>query len=98
MSRHLRRVGWRLSSMSLPCLWLSMEPRIEFTQMHLCLAGVGTLMKARLSTTPAHGGVSKFLEALSEWQGMPLCAVLDADAEEVSRYPERWARLLGEAE
>lgn len=37
------------------------------------------------------------LEALSAWQGAPLCAVLDADAEEVRRHPERWARLLGDA-
>ena len=27
----------------------------------------------------------------------PLSAVIDADAEEVQRHPERWARLLSEA-
>lgn len=79
-------------------LWLSMEPRLAYTQLHLTQPGVGTLMKARLSSAPVHGGVSTLLEALSAWQGLPLVAVLDADAEEVSRCPERWARLMGEAE
>ena len=38
-----------------------------------------------------------FLEALAGWHGRPLSAVLDADAEEVLRSPERWARMMGEA-
>lgn len=36
------------------------------------------------------------LEGLSAWFGEPFCAVLDAEAEDVLRHPERWARLLGE--
>jgi hypothetical protein len=59
---------------------------------------VGTLLKARLSPRPAQpGSLSLLLEALSAWQGMPLFAVLDADAEGVSQEPERWARMVGEA-
>ena len=37
-----------------------------------------------------------FLEAIVAWHGLPLCAVLDADAEDVSRHPERWALALGD--
>ena len=37
------------------------------------------------------------LEALSLWYGLPLHAVLDADAEDVRRHPERWSLLLGDA-
>ena len=84
--------------MSLPTLWLSLEPRHGFTQILLSQAGVGTLLKARLAPEPMHpGALTKFLEALSDWQGRPLCAVLDADAEEVLRAPERWARMMGDA-
>jgi hypothetical protein len=37
------------------------------------------------------------LEALSLWHGRPLHAVLDADAEDVRLYPEKWAVSLGDA-
>lgn len=84
--------------MSHRMLWLSIEPRIPYCQIHLSLSGTGTLMKARLGPDPLHGGVAPLLEALSAWHGLPLCAVLDADAEEVARAPERWSRLLGEAQ
>ena len=36
------------------------------------------------------------LEALVAWYGLPLCAVLDADAEDVQRHPDRWSRILGD--
>jgi hypothetical protein len=39
-----------------------------------------------------------FLEALVAWFGLPLCAVLDADAEDVRRRPEFWARFHAEAD
>jgi hypothetical protein len=35
------------------------------------------------------------LRGLSAWYGRPLCAALDADAEDVRKHPERWHRLLG---
>jgi hypothetical protein len=37
------------------------------------------------------------MEALSLWYGLPLHAVLDADAEDVRRRPDRWNLLLGDA-
>ena len=60
--------------------------------------GPGTLLKARLAPTPMRpGGLSLLLEALAAWQGQNLTAVVDADAEDVERRPEVWARLVGEA-
>lgn len=84
-------------SPSLP-LWMTIEPTLTFSQLLLAKPGVGTLLKARLSPTPARpGGLSQLLEALSAWEGLPLCAVVDADAEDIERHPGAWARLLGEA-
>lgn len=79
-------------------LWLSIQPRLGYTQLLLTQSGSGTLLKARLAPEPMHpGALSKFLESLADWHGRPLFAVLDADAEEVVRSPERWARMTGEA-
>ena len=84
--------------MSLPPLWLTLHPRATHTQILLSQAGTGTLLKARLGPEPMHpGALSKFLESLADWHGRELFAVLDADAEEVQRAPERWSRMLGEA-
>jgi hypothetical protein len=79
-------------------LWMTIEPTLAFTQLLLVQPQVGTLLKARLSPTPARpGGLSLLLEALSAWEGKALSAVIDADAEDVERHPEAWARLVGEA-
>lgn len=84
--------------MSQPPLWLTIEPHTGYTQLVLSQASSGTLLKARLSPEPSTpGGVAMLLEALSNWQGLPLFAVLDADAEAVRQQPERWARFLGDA-
>lgn len=84
-------------SSSLP-LWMTIEPTLTHTQLLLTQPGMGALLKARLSPTPARpGGVALLLEALSAWEGKPLSAVIDADAEDVQRHPEAWALLLGEA-
>jgi hypothetical protein len=78
-------------------LWLSIEPTIPFTRLLLSQPSVGTALKARLSPSPAHPrAVAMLLEALAAWYGLPLCAVLDADGEDVQRHPERWARFLGD--
>ena len=63
--------------MSLPPLWLSLEPRLAFTQILLSQPGTGTLLKARLAPEPRHpGALTMFLEALAGWHGRPLSAVL----------------------
>lgn len=86
-----------MSPSELP-LWMSVEPKQFFTQLMLVQPTRGTLLKARLSPTPKRpGGLSLLLEAVSAWEGRPLCAVIDADAEDVQRHPEAWARLVGEA-
>jgi hypothetical protein len=86
-----------MSSLELP-LWMSVEPKLSFTQLLLAQPGTGALLKARLSPTPARaGGLALLLEALSAWEGRPVFAVVDADAEDVQRHPEAWARLVGEA-
>lgn len=84
--------------MSSPPLWLTLQPDSRYTQILLSQSGSGTLLKARLAPEPMHpGALSKLLEALADWQGRELFAVIDADAEEVRRAPERWSRMLGEA-
>ena len=58
----------------------------------------GTVLKARLPNPPQHPrAVIALLEAISFWYRQPLHAVVDADAEDVRRDPERWALLLGNA-
>lgn len=84
--------------MSSPPLWLTLQPRSSFTQILLSQAGTGTLLKARLAPEPTHpGALSRFLESLADWHGCELFAVIDAEAEELQRAPERWTRMLGEA-
>lgn len=79
-------------------LWLTLQPQEGYTQILLSQSGSGPLLKARLGCEPMHpGALAKFLESLADWHGLPLFAVLDADAEQVRRYPERWARMTGEA-
>lgn len=78
-------------------LWLSIEPRRDSTRLMLSASLGGPALKARLPATPEHPrAVAMFLEALVAWHGLPLTAVLDADAEDVSRHPERWALALGD--
>jgi hypothetical protein len=78
-------------------LWLSIEPRRDSTRLMLSASLGGPALKARLPATPEHPrAVAMFLEALVAWHGLPLTAVLDADAEDVSRHPGRWALALGD--
>ena len=79
--------------MSRSPLWLSIEPRFGFTQLALCGPAAGTQLRAKLSPTPAlPGALGLLLDGLVAWEGRPLFAVLDADAEDVQRRPET-ARL-----
>jgi hypothetical protein len=58
---------------------------------------MGAALRARLPLIPAQPrALSNLLEAVVAWYGRPLCAVLDADAADVRRHGDRWARLLGE--
>jgi hypothetical protein len=81
--------------MKLP-LWMTIEPGAAETRVMLH-AGSGSALRARLPLFPAqpHALVT-LLEAMAAWHGRSLCAVLDADAEDVRRHGERWAKLIGE--
>lgn len=82
---------------SLP-LWLSIEPQGSEVRLLLSEPSAGTALKARLPPVPADArALMMLLEALSLWYGVPLHAVLDADAADVRRHPERWSLLLGDA-
>lgn len=79
-------------------IWMSIEPRGPETRLMLSLPGQRPALRARLSSSPSHPrALVHLLEALSLWHGRPLHAVLDADAEDVRLYPEKWALLLGDA-
>ncbi len=85
-----------MSSPTLP-LWAALEPMGSQVRLMLAEPMAGTSLKARLPSQPAHDrAVLTLLEALSLWYGLPLHAVIDADAEDVRRHPERWARWLGD--
>lgn len=78
-------------------LWMTIEPRETETRLQLSEAGGGLRLRARLPVCPHHPrALGQLLEALVGWYGRPLTAVLDADAQDVARHPERWARLLGD--
>ena len=78
-------------------LWLSIEPRRHSTRLMLSECQGGPALKARLPATPNEPrALALLLEALVAWYGLPLCAVLDADAEDVQRHPERWSLILGD--
>ena len=82
--------------MPLP-LWMSIEPCCSEVRLLLSEPAVGTRLKARLPSPPSHPrAVPMLLEALSAWYRLPLHAVLDADASDVRRDPERWAMLVGD--
>jgi len=78
-------------------LWLSVEPLHNSTRLMLSESIGGPALKARLPATPSQDrALALLLEALVAWYGLPLCAVLDADAEDVQRHPDRWALMLGD--
>jgi len=77
-------------------LWITIEPSPSEVRLLLTEPGVGPALKARLPL-PAHARAAPLLlESLSAWYDRPLHAVLDADAEDVRRHPERWALLAGD--
>jgi hypothetical protein len=77
---------------------MTIEPVRSETRLMLTAPSHGTVLKARLPATPSHPrAVMTFLESIALWYGAPLRAVVDADASDVRRHPERWAMLLGDA-
>lgn len=77
-------------------LWLSLEPRFKELQLSLAMPVSGLVLRGRLPLSPVQPrALPLLLESLVEWFGLPLCAVLDADAEDVRLHPDTWARLLG---
>ena len=78
-------------------LFVAIEPLPKETRLLLSVPYRGTALKARLPETPDDdGALGLLLTALVAWYGLPLCAVLDADAGDVQRHPERWSRILGD--
>jgi hypothetical protein len=78
-------------------LWLSIEPGLAETRLMLSRPSVGAVLRARLPTPPARPeALGLLLRGLAAWLGQGLCAVLDAESEDVRRHPERWACLLGD--
>jgi hypothetical protein len=78
-------------------LWMTIEPRETETRLQLSMGGRGLCLRARLPVCPHRSwALARLLEALSAFYGQPLTAVLDADAKDVVKHPERWAKLLGE--
>lgn len=78
-------------------LWMTIEPLQTETRLQLSEGGAGLCLRARLPVCPHHGrALAQLLQALVAWYGRPLTAVLDADAQDVARHPERWAQLLGD--
>lgn len=85
-----------MSIPSLP-LFAALEPVGPHVRLMLSEPMAGTSLKARLPSEPRHErAVVLLLEALALWYGQPLHAVIDVDASDVRRHPERWARLLGD--
>lgn len=80
-------------------LWLSLEPHQQELRLSLCAGSSVPLLRARLPLALAQPqALTLLLEALVAWFGRPLCAVLDADAEDVRLRPEFWARLQAESD
>ena len=78
-------------------LWMSIEPELSETRLMLTAPLRGTALRARLPTLPSQPrALLLLLEAIAAWYGEPICAVLDAEASDVQRSPERWAQLLGD--
>jgi hypothetical protein len=80
-------------------LWLSLEPHQKQLRLTLSTAASGVVLRARFPLELAQpGAMALLLEAIAAWFGMPLCAVLDADAQDVRRRPEFWSRFLAETD
>lgn len=78
-------------------LWMTIEPCPSEVRLMLTEPGAGPSLKARLPLPAPHSrALLLLMEAVSLWYRRPLHAVLDADAEDVRRNPERWVHLAGD--
>ncbi len=78
-------------------IWMTIEPRPSGVRLLLTEPGAGPSLKAQLPLPqPDSRGLVLLLEAISAWYHRPLHAVIDADAEDVQRHPERWVHLAGD--
>ena len=78
-------------------MWVSIERTAEEIRLSLYIPDKGLKLRARLPAVPVEPrALTMLLEALVAFYGLPLCAVVDADASDVSCQPELWAHLLGE--
>lgn len=85
--------------MSHRMLWLAVEPMDVRTRLLLSESTTGVVLKAWLPLRPAQPeALVALLEGLAGWFGLPLRAVLDADAWDVEHHPEVWSRLLADVE
>lgn len=79
-------------------LFVAIEPREREIRLLASLPEKGVFLKARLDPHVVHShALITLLEALALWHGRPVHAVLDAAAPDVQTRPERWARLLADA-
>ena len=78
-------------------MWVSIELAAEEIRLSLSVPDQGVKLRARLPAVPVESrALTMLLEALVAFYGQPLCAVVAADASDVSCQPELWAHLLGE--
>ena len=78
-------------------IWMTIEPGPSEVRLLLAEPGLGPSLKARLPLpAPQSRALLLLLESISAWYRRPLHAVLDADAEDVRRHPERWVHLAGD--
>ena len=78
-------------------IWMTIEPHGSEVRLLVSEPRLGLSLKARLPLPPPSSrALLRMLEAVSAWYSRPSHAVLDADAEDVRRHPERWAHLAGD--
>ena len=77
-------------------LWISIEPSPSGVRLLLTEPSAGPSLKAVLPLPSDPRALPLLLESLCGWHQRPLCAVVDADAEDIQSHPERWALLAGD--
>lgn len=81
-------------------IWMGIAPSATSTRVLAMSGPHDTILKARLSRSPAHPrAMATLLEAIALWQGRPIRAALCADAQcdgsETSLYRETFADVGG---